>query len=178
MPVQEDRQDECKEEQDCVHDPQGPRCLQQGAVLVQIEGERRSAASAIVSKGTQIDVDGSGGEAGTVGVTDASQHIVRCDEGADKAEVDECDKQGRAPGRAEAEEGHDGPCAGEDGNDEEDEDEGWGELVVLIEAMDEICLDALSIAVQPGVKGRRQTHQHANDGNQSHNFNNSPEGEE
>jgi len=159
MAMQKDSQDKCEEKQDGVHNPQSPRCLQHGAVLVEMERPRRSAASAIVAKRTQVDVDGSAGEVGAIGVTDASQLPVSCNEGADEAEVDECDKESRAAGRPEADEGHDGPCAGEDGDDKEDEDEGWGELVILIEAVDEPC-------------------QHANDGNQCHDFDDSPEGEE
>ena len=38
--VQEDSQDKGEEEQDGVHDAQGPRCLQHGTILVEMEGPR------------------------------------------------------------------------------------------------------------------------------------------
>jgi hypothetical protein len=57
------------------------------------------------------------------------QLVVGGDEGADEAEVNEGDEEGGAAGRAEADQRHDGPGAGEDGDDEEDEDVGWREEV-------------------------------------------------
>lgn len=70
-----------------------------------------------------------------------SEFIVCSNESADEAKIDECDKEGRATGGAETDEGHDSPCAGEDGDDEERQNKGRSKLVVVVEAMDEPCLD-------------------------------------
>lgn len=77
-----------------------------------------------------------------------SQLPVCCNEGAHEAEIDKGDEEGGAAGRAKAHECHNGPCAGEDRNNEEHEDEGWGELVVVIEAVDEPCLIQLLVALR------------------------------
>jgi hypothetical protein len=100
----------------------------------------RAADPTIVSKGSQVHIDRAAGEVRAVGVTDATGYHVCGNEGADEAEVDECDEEGRATSRAEAQQRDDGPGAGQDGDNEQDEDEGGCELVVVVETVDEPCL--------------------------------------
>ena len=129
MPMHEQRQDERDEEEHRVHNPKRPRRLQHRAVLVDIDRPWRIAADAKIAERPESDVDGRELEACAVGLADAAELVVGGNEGADEAEVDEGDEEGRAAGGAEAEEGHDGPGTGEDRDDEEDEDVGWSEEI-------------------------------------------------
>jgi hypothetical protein len=159
--VQEDGQPEGEEEHDGVHDAQDPRGLEHGAVLVQVERPLGPAVPAIVTERAQVDVDGAEGEVGAVGVVDAAELVDAGDEGAHEAQVDEGDEEGRAAGRAEADERHEGPCEGQHRDDEEDEDEGGCQLVVLVEAVNEPCLRCavVSVLVMPWARrdGRRNS---------------------
>lgn len=103
--VQKEGQDKGEEKEDCVHDPQGPRRFQHGTVLVQVGRPRRTADPAIVPERTEIDVDGPAGKIAAARTADAAKLIVCSDESADKEEIDECDEEGRATGRAETDEG-------------------------------------------------------------------------
>ena len=69
-------------------------------------------------------VDGDGevavvGEVGAVCVGDAPELVDARDEGAYEAKVDEGDEDGGVAGGLPAEDGQDGPCGCEDGDDEE-----------------------------------------------------------
>ena len=103
MTVQEEGQDKCPEKEDNVDDCQGKRGLEHGAVFIDVDRPRGPAAAPIVAKWTKIDIDGTRGEAGTVGSTDASQVVDSSDQGTDKAQVNEGDKKRISSGRAEAE---------------------------------------------------------------------------
>ena len=70
MPVQEQCQNECDEEEYDVHDAKSPGSLKHSTVLVDVDGEARSALSAIVSERSKIHIDGPGRKVGTVIVCD------------------------------------------------------------------------------------------------------------
>lgn len=90
----------------------------------------------VVAEWPDLGVDGRGLEVGAAGLVDATELINGSNEGTDKAEVDESDKEGRAAGGAQTKEGTDGPGAGEDGDDEKDENGRGRELVVVLETID------------------------------------------
>jgi hypothetical protein len=173
--VEEEGQDKGDEEQNDVYDAEHPGCLQHGTVLVDVEGPSRAALSAIVSKRPKIDIDRARLEIGAIIVTDSAKVPDSCDECADEAEVDKGNEQSRSPGGAQPDKCCNRPGAGEDGYDEEDEDEGGRQLVVVVEAVDK---PSLSQSVSIFMVDVFPTYQHANDRDQEHNLRDSPEGEE
>jgi hypothetical protein len=152
---------ECDKEENDVHDPQRKACFQHRARLVHMERERIIDAASHISKWPQIQVDTivRVAEVCAVRISDSSQLVHTGNQCANEAEIDECDK-GAACSRAMV---HDErthcPCARQHGNDEEDKDEGWCELIVFREAMDE-------------------PREHADDWNQCDNLDDAPKGEE
>lgn len=112
MAVEKQGQDECEEEEDGIHDAQGPGGLQHGTILVDVQRPLRSARTSIITKRAEIDIDGVCLEAGTVCISNPTKVVDCGDEGADEAKIDESHKKGGTPGRPEADEGRQGPCAG------------------------------------------------------------------
>lgn len=177
--MQENGQDGSKEEEENIHDAKRPRGLEHGAVLVDIGREPGAGLLAIVPERADLDVDGCGLEVGAAGAVDGAEFVDGSDEGADEAEVDKGDEEGGATGRAETEEGAEGPGAGEDGDDEENEDRGRRELVVGLEAIDEPGLVGKSVSGSVLCPRRRCgcAYQHANHWDERDNLSQSPEGE-
>ena len=67
--------------------------------------------------------------------------VIYCgDEGADEAEVDESNEEGRSSGGAQSDECSNGPCACQNRYNKEDEDEARRELIVVVESINEPCL--------------------------------------
>ena len=140
MPVQEQCQDEGDEEKYDVHDTEDPGSFEHCAILVDVKCPVRAIGHTSGSEDTQIDVDRTRGEVGAVFPTNSAQVVDSCNECAYEAQIDEGDEECRASSRAETNEGRNSPCAGEDRDDEEDQDEGWCKFIVVIVAMNEPCL--------------------------------------
>lgn len=58
MSVEEESKNASDEEEYDVHDPKCPRCLQHGAVLVDVDCPVRPDLIAIVAKRPEVDVEG------------------------------------------------------------------------------------------------------------------------
>lgn len=76
----------------------------------------------------------------TVGIGDEAQLIDACDEGAEEEKIDEGDERmGSLSGR-QAKEGVNCPEDGEDADNEQDQDVGWGELIRFQVAINKVRL--------------------------------------
>ena len=62
---------------------------------------------------------------------DEAELVYSADEGTNETDVDEGNEEGGTPGGVTAEEGQEGPDAGEDGDDEKDAAGGLGSVVRL-----------------------------------------------
>lgn len=177
--MQENGQNRGEEEKEDIHDAKHPRGLEHGAVLVDVGREPRAGLLAVVPERADLDVDGRGLEVGAAGAVDGAEFVDGGDEGADEAEVDKGDEEGGAAGRAETEEGAEGPGAGEDRDNEEDEDRGRRELVVGLEAIDEPGLVRKSVSGNVLCPRRRCgcAYQHANHWDERDDLSYSPKGE-
>lgn len=122
VPVQEETQAEGEEEEDAVHDSERKGRLEHRACLVDVQRQVRAGVVAIITKGPERDVEAAGGEVGAILVADATELVDGGDEGTNEAEINDGDKDGRAFGRAVADQGRESPCACEDGDDEHCED--------------------------------------------------------
>lgn len=92
----EQQQKRGRDEEDDVHDAEREAGLEHGARLVHIEPE-----AAITAKAAGVQRDGEGARRGkvrTVGLGDGAQFEDTRDQGTGKAEVDEGDEEGGAPG--------------------------------------------------------------------------------
>lgn len=120
-----------KSKEDNVHDSKRPTGLEHPTGLIGLPSEIRH--------GDMIGgvPDGTRGRIDTVGVGNAPELVDSGDEGSHEGEVDEGDKLGICGGAVVAEEGGDGPCDGEDNDNEEDENRVGGEGVVNDEDVDE-----------------------------------------
>lgn len=115
-------------EQHAIHDAEGIARLQQVAgVFGPDDGVRR-----------EVDVPESVGGCGGAGlVADEAQLVDGADERADEAQVDEGDEVGVGARAVVREQRVDSPTGGEHGHDEQDEDIGRGEGIVLHVDVDE-----------------------------------------
>lgn len=95
---------------------------------------------AVCAKRTQRDVHRPAAPVATVGAGDESELVHASDESAEEEQVDECDKPGGALGGGMANEGVESPENGDHADNKEDQDVGWGELVRLEVAIDEVSL--------------------------------------
>lgn len=120
-----------KSKEDNVHDGKRPTGLEHPAGLIGLPSEIRH--------GDMVGgvPDGTRGRIGAVSVGNAPELVDSGDEGSHEGEVDEGDELGICRGAVVAEEGGDGPCDGEDNDDEEDEDGVGSEGVVDDEDVDE-----------------------------------------
>lgn len=91
MTPQQEGEDGGEEEEDDIHDPERPACLQHGTVLVDVGTPLASVAalSSIVSKDAQVDVDVTSGEVAAVGVGDPAQFVHAGNQRAHKGKIDE-----------------------------------------------------------------------------------------
>lgn len=127
---------ECDEERDNVDNGQCPTRLQHGACLVDVESEIIAApVSAIVSKWTEIDVEVSGGEVGTVCVANASKLHHTSYQSAHESEINECHEERVVSGAQVADQGKEGPRQCQYRHYEQHQDEVRRELVVVDEAV-------------------------------------------
>jgi hypothetical protein len=75
-----------------------------------------------------------------VGLVDLAKVVHTGDECSDKAQVDEGNEKGGAPGRAQSNESCQSPGRSKNGNDEENKDGRRREQIVVIVAINEPCL--------------------------------------
>ena len=122
------------EEEDGVHDSQGPARLEHGAGLIGVPVVVGPAdghiSNFVVPVVPTTDI-------GAVSVGDAAQIPHAGDKGADEAEIYQADEHGIGRRPVVAKQGEDGPCDSKDGHDEEDEDGVGGERIVVHEAVNE-----------------------------------------
>lgn len=138
LPMHKQQQKARDGKEDAIHDAKRKARLQHRTMLVCVQMERRLPGNTII-----VDGDGEiavGGEVGAVRIAYVTELVNASDEGADEAEVDEGDEEGRVPRRFAAEDGRDGPGGSEDGDDEENEDRVGGEQVLAFELVDEVGL--------------------------------------
>lgn len=123
-PMHEQQQKRGNRKEDAIHDAKCKACLQHRAVLVGVEVKGgRGGDTGIVNGEGEVAVVG---KVGAVGICDVTKLVDASDEGADEAEIYEGDEHGGVAGGFTAEDGDEGPCGGEDGDDEEDTE---GDLV-------------------------------------------------
>lgn len=130
-------QDRSDEEEDTVHDAQGKACLEQSARLVDIDSKAVEMGGTEDAKGGVVGA--AGGDVGAVGASNEAQVVDACYQGANEGKVDEGDEAGVVAAAVVAEQGEDGPCRAEDGDDEEDQDVCRSQEVVPVVAIDEVA---------------------------------------
>lgn len=113
------------------------RRLQHRTHFIWILAQRIIRSLTPESKGAQGQQVLAAGEVVAVFRGDTAELVDAGDEGADEAEVDGGNEDGGPFGVAVAQEGFEGPDAGEHGDDEEEEDVGGCEHVGVDEAVDE-----------------------------------------
>ena len=98
--VQEDCQHRGNEEEDCVHNPEHPRCFQHVAGLVNMDRQVYAESDSCRIEIVAVDVSN-------------SQVVVGRNECSDETEIDKGHEQCRAPSRAESDHCRKSPGAGE-----------------------------------------------------------------
>lgn len=139
--VDGESQNSCPEEEDNFNDPQCKAGLQHRASLVNVEGQRVIGPVAVVSEGTQRNVNRATIPMRATGPCNKSQLVDTRNESTEEQEIDESDKHGGALGGRKADQGIEAPESCNDADDEEDENVGGGNLVRIEVAIDEVCLD-------------------------------------
>lgn len=145
-------------EKDDLHDPEGKRSFEHGTGLVDV-GDR-VALEREGTEGTQRYRDRPSIPVVAVRTGDEAKLIDCCNEGSEEAEIDEGDKDRRALGAAEPEQGVEAPEHREGADNKEDQDIRRCQLVIVEEAIDKICLYEDMLVLQRGKNGCRRRCQH------------------
>lgn len=142
VPPQQKCQDAGGKEEDDVHDAKRPARFQHRTILINVGAPGRAVVvlSSIIPKDPEVDVDIARREVRARGTSDSSQLVDGGYESGNEGEVDKSDEVGRATGGGESEESCEGPGAGENRDDEEDENKVRCQLALAVVAIDEPCL--------------------------------------